>query len=133
MPVIAVEKLTPGETGLSLEAVQRHRATLAAGRSLAPIDLYAVGSHLIVRDGNNRVRAFIEHHAALGLPVPEMEFVWSIREISPTPLLGFRKMAAYYGNGINAFLGRPVAEPAEYGQMQAREGRRLFDATPDVT
>lgn len=133
MTTVAIEKLTPGETGLAGDRLAKYRETLAKGLPLDPIHVVVLAEQFVVRDGNTRVRAVLEHHAATGTHPPAMAFVFSTIPLVGESLKGLRKIAAFYGPGAAAFLRLPVAAQAsDYEPMQAAEARKVFAATSHI-
>lgn len=126
MKSISIDQLSPGENVLSAEKVQKYRAALAAGRDIDPITVIELDGCLIVRDGNNRVRAFIEHFRAANRPWPEIPAVLSDRPLGGTASSMLPLTARYYGNGVPAFLSLPCVSAAEYVVRQAVIGRKIF-------
>ena len=112
-----ISELWPGETLLVTERIARNRQTLAAGGSLSAIHVHQSEERLVVRDGNNRVRAYIEHCREHGLPIDRMPSIIGAGE-APKPRIHilWGEIAARYGGGIEAFLALPVADENEYFQ-----------------
>lgn len=130
---IAIERLTPGETGLAADRLAKYRLALARGDALDPIHIVMLGAQIVVRDGNTRVRAVLDHHAACGTSPPEIVFVDSTIPLVGESLRGLKKIAAFYGPGAAAFLRLPVAaRPSDYEPMQAAEARKVFAAMSHI-
>jgi hypothetical protein len=112
-----ISELWPGEVLLVTERIARNRQTLATGGNLPPIHVHESEERLVVRDGNNRVRAYIEHCRQHGLPIDGMPSITSTSK-PPTPAthILWEQIAERYGCGIEAFLALPVADENEYFQ-----------------
>ena len=127
MNAVAVADLSPGEAVLSERDVARHCATLAAGEPLESVAVIEIDGHMVVRDGNNRVRAYVEHCRARGQDPGTIPCVPSTaRPPGPAALDGLRKMARYYGTGPDAFAAMPVASPDQYETMQTEVARKIY-------
>src|SRR2546428_297668 len=104
MNQIQIDDLSPGEAVLSAEKIAEYRQTLERGEQLDPVHVYNVDGKLVVRDGNNRVRAHVEHCRGNGIPI---DTISCIPSTAPTPrpaaLDGLRRVSRYYGQGADAF------------------------------
>jgi hypothetical protein len=130
MSAISISDISPGEAVLAREKIQQHRDRLARGQKLEPIHIYPVGERQVVRDGNNRVRAFIEHYRDKNMPMPPITFVpSSAAPPGPQALEGLERLSRYYGVGVDAFLSMPIAGPKEYEAEQTRVARVIWKAT----
>jgi len=117
---IKIDELSPGEVVLSAERIDSYRKAFARGEQPAPVEIYYTEGKTIVRDGNNRVRAYIEHCTAKNDPVSTIAFMPSVAH-RPTPAChdGLCRASLFYGRGANAFLNMPVGAGADYDDLQA--------------
>lgn len=122
---IPVEDLWPGEPVVTEERVSSFRDSLARGERLAPIVVLNVEGRTIVTDGNNRVRAWVEHHREQSNQVPSIVFQDAERTISDIASAEFNKHAAFFGRGEDAFLRIRKVPSAQYLSAQAEVAREL--------
>ena len=131
MPEMSVYDLWPGVAVFSAEVVARYHSLLAAGQSLPPVEVYQIGECKIVRDGNNRVRAYIDHCRVTSTPFGSIECVPSTAKTpGPAALEGLRKMSGHYGCGPEAFARMPLAGHGEYEAVQTAVAREIFCKEP---
>lgn len=126
--LISVSVLWPGEVLLGDSALVGYRATLSRGGSLPPVDIIRLeDGRLVVRDGNTRVRAFIEHYAAQNRTLPDIDYRMTVASApGPTALAGLSKVSRHYGEGVAGFLKIPVVSDADYEREQGRLGRAIL-------
>jgi hypothetical protein len=130
MSSIKIENLYPGEAALSTEKVQMHLDTLRNGGTLDPITVTLLDACWGVRDGNNRVRAYIEFSQANKTPLPEIPCTETIFEsFNTVSCEGFRRLMKHYGRGAQAFLKMPKAPPDDYEKVQTETARRIFKSS----
>jgi hypothetical protein len=123
---INIFELSPGEAVLSAEKVAQYREALSRGEQLKPIHIFNLNGMKIVRDGNNRVRAYIEHCRASNIFIGKILCVQSSTgEPSPSGRAELREVSFYYGVGESAFLAIPVVTEANYLSTQAEVCRRI--------
>jgi len=124
---IPIDELSPGEAALSAEKIVEYRQALERGQQLDPVQVYNIDGGWVVRDGNNRVRAYLEHCRANGIPVSNISCTLST---APPPddaaLDALHKASQYYGKGADAFMRMEVAQSADYKTTQACVARRIF-------
>lgn len=131
MNTIPIADLSPGEAVLSADAVARHRATLDAGQTLEPVEIYKIKDRKIVRNGNNRVRAYVDHCRALGNDVGSIPCVPSrAHQPGPAALGGLLTVSGHYGTGPRAFEAIPVASRNQYERMQTDVARKIYRESP---
>jgi hypothetical protein len=115
---IDVTNIFPGEFAVREIRVAAHRATLARGEPLDPITVADLDGRYIVRDANNRVRAAIDHYAALGEPCPLFDAELSTRPYREIAAADYsyvlRRFADHYGRGPSGFSALPVLSDDDY-------------------
>lgn len=134
MGKIQIHELSPGEAVLSAEKIAKYRQILERGEQFDPVEVYKVDGWLIVRDGNNRVRAHIEHFRANVLPLEAINCTPSIATApSSAALDGLHKFSCYYGQGADAFVRMPVATNEDYESTQIIVMRQIISSELDPT
>ena len=134
MNKIQINDLSPGEAVLSDVKIAKYRQLLERGEQFAPVEVYKVDDWLVVRDGNNRVRAHIEHCRANAIP---LEAIGCIPSTAPAPgpaaLNGLYKLSRYYGQGANAFGRIPIATNEDYETTQTTVMRKIISGESNPT
>ncbi len=125
MKTIEISDLSPGEAALSVERIAAHKSTLVSGHSFPEIHVYRDADLWIVRDGNNRVRALIEHRQAISQPIGSIPYVESDPPPRPEAPQELRNVAHYYGTGSKAFLAMPAATNDHYMTAQVEACRKI--------
>ena len=129
MNQIQIDELSPGEAVLSAEKVAEYRQALERGELLDPVHIYKVDDKWVIRDGNNRVRAYIEHCRANGILT---DTITCTPSTAPPPgqaaFDGLRRVSRYYGQGTDAFMCIPIATSADYETMQTNVGEQIWQA-----
>jgi len=125
MDSINVNELSPGEVALSTDRIAGYRAVLSQGGWIEPIHVYQDAGRWIVRDGNNRVRAYVEHCYAQGLPVGSVPCIIGAGPSHPDSRQELSLAASYYDVGPTAFLAMPVANSANYLDVQGEASERI--------
>lgn len=127
MTDIPVADLSPGEAVLSQDDVARHRAAFDSGDVVQPVEILEDEGKKIVRDGNNRVRAYVEHCRSKSVEVGSIACITSkAPKPGPAALDGLRKMSRHYGSGPSAFEAMPLAPRDQYESMQTEVARRIY-------
>lgn len=125
---VQIDDLSPGEAVLSSDKLAKYRQLLERGESLDPVHFYEADGKLVVRDGNNRVRAYIEHCRTIGLLVETISCIASTAPApGPAALDGLRRVSWFCGKGVEAFMLMPVAEKDEYENTQTEVGQRIWE------
>lgn len=105
---IQINELSPGEAALSFERIAKHRQLIDNGEPFELVDVLKVDGWWVVRNGNNRVRAHIEHCQANGKPLDNI--CCSLSAALDSRGLGeLYKFSRYYGQCVDAFTCMPVA------------------------
>ncbi|MGO9122003.1 MAG: hypothetical protein ACLQPD_30870 [Desulfomonilaceae bacterium] len=72
---VKIDTLSPGEAVLSAEKIAHYREALERDELLPPVRIYCIQDRKIVRDGNNRVRAYVDHCRANGRQLDTVPFI----------------------------------------------------------
>ncbi len=127
MNQIQIDELSPGEAVLSAEKVVEYRQALERGELLDPVHIYKVNDKWVIRDGNNRVRAYIEHCRANGILTDTITCTPSTAPApGPAAFDGLCRVSCYYGQGVDAFVRIPLATSADYEAMQTTVGQQIM-------
>jgi hypothetical protein len=115
---LAVTDIFPGEFAVRQARVAAHRAILSRGEVLDPITVALIDDRYIVRDANNRVRATIDHHLAVGQPCPPLDAELSTKPYRSIGIADYsyvlRRFADHYGSGPHGFLALPLLSDDDY-------------------
>ena len=127
MNKIKINDLSPGEAVLSDIKIAEYRKLLERGEQFAPVEVYKVDNWLVVRNGNNRIRAHIEHCRANAIPLEAIDCIPSTAPApGPKALNGLYKFSRYYGQGANAFGCMPIATNENYEATQTTVMRKIL-------
>jgi hypothetical protein len=114
---IPTSELWPTEGVVCEERVKELTESLDAGKELCPVEYLELGGRKLVRNGNHRVRAWIEYHRKKGVLTPDIPAIPSKRNGPPSDWQG-PAIAEALGNGEKAFDLLNKVPRAEYGQAQ---------------
>ena len=121
---IGVSRLAPGEAVLCQMSVDYFLNVLSQGSELPSITVFVDGSRWVVRDGNNRVRAYLEF--CLGRNQEPSALVCVVKEpLDPRARSELLLAANHFGVGVEAFLALEIVAPADYIAAQAAATRRI--------
>lgn len=124
--MISVSELWPTEGVVSEEKVEAWKEDLRSGRAMKPVEYTEIAGRKLIRDGNNRVRAWIEHHRDIGVEVPDIPAIPSNQGLPPSDWQG-PLFAEHLGRGTGAFESLKKVREADYLEAQrnfAREVKR---------
>jgi hypothetical protein len=125
---ISIDELWTGEVVVSAEAVAAERAHLEGGGTIEPVSVIRIGNRLIVRDGNNRVRAWIEYHLATSETIPWIPFLPSDKPMSDDAAPELEMTAKYHGQGVAGFEKLETVPKADYERRSNEASKRIRDA-----
>lgn len=120
---ISIEDLWPGEIVLDRKKFDEKLGILESGEALPPIIVINIEGKNIVRDGNTRIRAFIEFTEKHKKAIKKIssEFVTPGANMTEEIRRNYLKLAIHYGKGIKAFKKLPITNStAEYDAEQYR-------------
>ena len=109
---LKILELYPGDYSLSGPKIERFKAALEAGAALPPINVYNLSGIHSTRDGNHRVRAWIEFYLSRNQeipPIPAEIVTPTLRELPRSMRRQLEVIANYFGNGTEGFLRMRVS------------------------
>jgi hypothetical protein len=129
--LVPVSSLYPGDLVLSDEKVGFYVAELERIGRIKPIVIAALSERRVVRDGNHRMRAFIEFHRRQGGEIPDVPAVTkSLDANTPVDRYLARRWADfidYYGCGAEAFLHMNIGPFATFDERRAAADAAIRD------
>lgn len=125
MDNISVHTLAPGELVLITEKVTHWRDILSRGQQLPPIEVYNLNGQWIVRNGNNRVRAQLEHWRANDIPTREISCQITLKQPTPSAQKELCEVSSFSGVGEAAFASLPVVPQSQYYSKQKEQYRKM--------
>ena len=128
MKKMSIEDLYPGEAVLSKRAIDKYRSKIANNEYIAPVVTYFDQDIWIVRNGNNRVRAYIEDRIENGKPVGTVTCEEDAGPQRDHIRAELKKLALYRGKGQDAFLNMPVAGEDDYEEQQLQEADKMRES-----
>ena len=122
--LIPVNELWPYEGVVVTEKVENFKKCLANDEDLPPIEFVVLNEKKIIRDGNNRCRAWVEH---FGEPVPDIpckksEALLTAGSQQEELLL---KGAEWCGQGVEAVLKIRKVPAKDYAEAQLQVARLM--------
>ena len=129
MNEVSISKLAPDEPVLMREKVASWLDRLTRGEQLPPIQVFEVNDYWVVRDGNHRVRAYVEYWLANGRPAQEIPCEITSK---PTPdnLEEIRQVSSYCGVGQRAFASLPIVPQDQVDSKRVEEYRKIRAHNP---
>jgi len=125
-----LDDLHPGEVVVKDWILAELATAIRDSKLLAPINCVRLHDRLIVRDGNNRVRALVEF-SQNGPPVTMRGMIAG----DPPTEVGARMLTAaarFYGSGAAAFTALPSVGESEYDKRHGEESRKLLNLLEDT-
>lgn len=128
---ISIDDLWPGEIVISREKFDENIRVLELGNPLRPITIICLEGKNIVRDGNTRVRAFIEFHEKHKKVIENISckfFIPDTKMSKEEVKKNYRKLAMHYGKGIEAFKKLPIANSDEEYNAEQYKVQQILDS-----
>lgn len=131
MKYMPIDNLWPGEAAVAEEAVAAIVLRLSGGEQIEPVDILEIFNRTIVRNGNNRVRGWIEYYLGIEKPIPDIPCKLSDADPpSRTGMDAFYKISTYYGKGMDAFLKLPKVPKTRYEAVQTETLNMIYQQVP---
>lgn len=112
-----LDGLAPGEPAVYEERVKGYISKIKNGVELLKIGTVVIDDLVVVRDGNNRMRALYECMKQ-GITLPKIVASENPDEPHPNFIKDVRKLNKLYGLGLDSFGKLPLASsPEEYSQF----------------